>query len=113
MKEDVATILSWTQRISRGPLYQHAPSQSHHYHPMQGTQYSMVPPQYALYNPHSYPHLTNYPQWRRQHIKMLAPLLRILKHPTVSIQDMNLGEIRGLRIISQQLESLTQVYLRN
>ncbi|KAK4723894.1 hypothetical protein R3W88_026673 [Solanum pinnatisectum] len=63
MKEDVANVVSDTQKSSRGPLYQYAPSQSHHYHPMQGIQYSMVPPQYGFYSPHSYPHPTNYPQW--------------------------------------------------
>ncbi|KAH0776692.1 hypothetical protein KY290_008103 [Solanum tuberosum] len=44
MKEDVATIVPGTQRNSGGPLYQYAPSQFHHYHPRQGTQYFMVPP---------------------------------------------------------------------
>ncbi|KAK4709805.1 hypothetical protein R3W88_004318 [Solanum pinnatisectum] len=64
VKEDITTIVSCTQNSPRGTLYQYAPSHSHHYHPMQDTQYSIVPPQYAVYSAQPYAYPPNYPQWR-------------------------------------------------
>ncbi|KAK4726952.1 hypothetical protein R3W88_031869 [Solanum pinnatisectum] len=49
MKEDVANVVSDTQKVPRGPVYQYAPPQFHHYLPMQDTQYSIVSSQYAIY----------------------------------------------------------------
>ncbi|XP_049371475.1 uncharacterized protein LOC125836336 [Solanum verrucosum] len=64
MKEDVANVVSGTQKSPRGPPYQSAPPQYHHYLPMQDTQYSVVPPQYAVYNAQQYAYPPNYPQWQ-------------------------------------------------
>ncbi|KAH0695575.1 hypothetical protein KY285_013347 [Solanum tuberosum] len=64
MKEDVANVVSDTQKSPRGPIYQYAPPQFHHYLPMQDTQYSIVPPQYAVYGAQPYAYPPNYPQWR-------------------------------------------------
>ncbi|KAK4708508.1 hypothetical protein R3W88_029433 [Solanum pinnatisectum] len=62
MKEDVANVVSDTQNSLGGPLYQYAPAQPHHYHPMRDPQYSNFPPQYAVYNAQSYAYPPNYPQ---------------------------------------------------
>ena len=64
MKEDVANVVSDTQKSLRGPIYQYAPPQFHHYLPMQDTQYSIVPPQYAVYSAQPYAYPPNYPQWK-------------------------------------------------
>ncbi|KAH0784165.1 hypothetical protein KY290_003763 [Solanum tuberosum] len=64
MKEDVANVMSDKQKSPRGPLYQSAPPQYHHYLPMQDTQYSIISPQYAVYNAQQYAYPPNYPQWR-------------------------------------------------
>ncbi|KAK4713347.1 hypothetical protein R3W88_019254 [Solanum pinnatisectum] len=64
MKEDVANVVSDTQKSPRDPLYQYAPPQFHHYILIQDTQYSIVPPQYAVYSAQPYAHQPNYPQWR-------------------------------------------------
>jgi len=64
MKEDVVNVVSDTQKGPRGPVYQYAPPQFHHYLPMQDTQYSIVPPQYAVYGAQPYAYPPNYPQWR-------------------------------------------------
>ncbi|KAK6789528.1 hypothetical protein RDI58_013328 [Solanum bulbocastanum] len=60
-REDVANVVSGTQKGPRGPVYQYAPPQFHHYLPMQDTQYSIVPPQYAVYRAQPYAHPPNYP----------------------------------------------------
>ncbi|KAK4708799.1 hypothetical protein R3W88_029724 [Solanum pinnatisectum] len=64
MKEDIANVVSDTQKSPRGQLYQYAPPQLHNYHPMKNTQYSNFPPQYDVYNAEPYAYPPNYPQWR-------------------------------------------------
>ncbi|XP_049399803.1 uncharacterized protein LOC125863871 [Solanum stenotomum] len=63
VKEDVANVVSNTQKSPRGLLYQYAPPQFHHYLPMKDIQYSIIPPKYAVYSAQPYAHQPNYPQW--------------------------------------------------
>ncbi|KAH0738074.1 hypothetical protein KY290_036779 [Solanum tuberosum] len=46
IREDVANVVSGTQKGKWGTLYQYAPPQFNHYLPMQDTQYSIFPSQY-------------------------------------------------------------------
>ncbi|XP_015075364.1 uncharacterized protein LOC107019358 [Solanum pennellii] len=57
LKEDVVNVVSDKQKSPSSPFYQYAPPQYHYYIPMQNTQYSMIPPQYAVSSaqPHVYP----------------------------------------------------------
>lgn len=111
--EDVAIVVSGTQKSSRGPLYQCAPSQFHRYHPMQDTQYSIVHlNMQPIVHKHMHIHQTII-NGERQHINTLVLLLKIFEHLIIPVQCRNLEEIRGVGTNSHQLESLTQVYLRN
>ncbi|XP_049364034.1 uncharacterized protein LOC125828744 [Solanum verrucosum] len=73
MKEDIANVVSGTQKGPRGPPYQSAPPQYHNYLPMQDTQYVVVPPQYAVYNAQQYAYPPNYPQWRASTYQNVHP----------------------------------------
>ena len=54
MKEDVANVVSGTQKIPRDPFYQSTPPQYHNYLPIKDTQFSSIPHQYALYGAQPY-----------------------------------------------------------
>ncbi|KAK6773551.1 hypothetical protein RDI58_028789 [Solanum bulbocastanum] len=81
VKEDVANVVSDTQKSPRGPLYQYAPPQFHHYLPMQDTQCSIVLPQYAVYSAQSYAHQLNYPQWRAPTNQNILPSSQNFRAP--------------------------------
>ncbi|KAH0722166.1 hypothetical protein KY285_004787 [Solanum tuberosum] len=81
MKDDVANVMSGTQKGPRGPPYQSAPPQYHHYLPMQDTQYSVVPPQYAIYNAQQYTYPPNYPQWRAPTYQNVHPSSQNFRAP--------------------------------
>ncbi|KAH0713864.1 hypothetical protein KY285_007697 [Solanum tuberosum] len=73
MKEDVANVVSDRQKGPRGPVYQYAPHQFHHYFPMQDAQYFIFPPQYVVYSAQPYAYPPNYPQWRAPTYQNIRP----------------------------------------
>ncbi|KAK4737911.1 hypothetical protein R3W88_001608 [Solanum pinnatisectum] len=81
MKKDVAIVVSDTQKSPRGPLYQSAPPQYHHYLPIQDTQYFIVPPQYVVYNAQQYAFPPNYPQWRASTYQNVHPSSQNFRAP--------------------------------
>ncbi|XP_049360372.1 uncharacterized protein LOC125825068 [Solanum verrucosum] len=81
MKEDVVNVVSDTLKGPRGPVYQYAPPQFHHYFPMQDTQNSIVPPQYAVYGAQPYAYPPNYPQWRAPTNQNVRPFSQTFRAP--------------------------------
>ncbi|KAH0765184.1 hypothetical protein KY285_001055 [Solanum tuberosum] len=81
MKKDVANVVSDTQKGPRDLLNQYALPQFHHYLPMQDTQYSIVPPQYAVYGAQPYAYPPNYPQWRAPTYQNSRPSSQYFRTP--------------------------------